>query len=110
MVYFMGVENNKEILEIGTGKGIAVGPLVNLTSPKRVVGLDIEEKALDYAVQHYGDVATFVKGDARNMSTIFGKEFDLVIDFGTLFHVKNSELALIEISKVLRKGMALDVS
>lgn len=91
------------ILEIGCGRGIALPVLDRLCSPRRLVGLDIDGELLVEAadnLREHGTEAELICGDVRRMP--FADEaFDLIIDFGTLYHIAGSQIALDEIARVL---------
>ncbi|HEU5251751.1 MAG TPA: class I SAM-dependent methyltransferase [Solirubrobacterales bacterium] len=94
------------ILEVGCGRGIALPVLDRLCSPSRLVGLDIEEEFLVEAADHLreqGADAELHCGDVRQMP--FPDEaFDVIIDFGTLYHIARPQDALGEIARVLAQG------
>jgi ubiquinone/menaquinone biosynthesis C-methylase UbiE len=91
------------ILEIGCGRGIALPVLDRLCRPRRLVGLDIDGELLVEAAEmlrEHGTPAELYRGDVRRMP--FADEaFDVVIDFGTLYHIARSPQALDEIVRVL---------
>jgi ubiquinone/menaquinone biosynthesis C-methylase UbiE len=92
------------ILEVGCGRGIALPVLDRLCRPRRLVGLDIDgallAKAAD-ALRQEGADAELAEGDVREMPFADGS-FDVVIDFGTLFHISRGDVAAAEIARVLR--------
>jgi len=91
------------ILEIGCGRGIALPVLDRLCRPRRLVGLDIDGELLVEAadnLREHGAEAELFCGDVRQMP--FADEaFDVIIDFGTLYHIAGSQTALDEIARVL---------
>ena len=103
LVRALGLPTDARILEIGCGRGIALPVLDRLLSPRRLVGLDIDEELLVDAAENlreHGTEAELYRGDVRRMP--FADEaFDLVIDFGTLYHIAGSQAALDEIARVL---------
>jgi ubiquinone/menaquinone biosynthesis C-methylase UbiE len=70
------------------------------------VGHDIDEELLVEAadnLREHGTEAELYCGDVRRMP--FADEaFDVVIDFGTLYHIARSQAALEEIARVLAPG------
>ena len=106
VVKTLGLPTDARILEVGCGRGIALPALDRLCSPRRLVGLDIDEELLVEAADNlheHGTEAELHCGDVRRMP--FGDEaFDVVIDFGTLFHIARPQLALAEIARVLAPG------
>lgn len=106
LVRALGLPTGARILEVGCGRGVALPVLDRLLSPRRLVGLDIEEEFLLEAadnLREQGAKAELVQGDVRHMP--FADEiFDVVIDFGTLYHIARPQLALGEIARVLASG------
>lgn len=103
LVRALGLPTDVRILEIGCGRGIALPVLDRLCTPRRLVGLDIDEELLVEAadnLREHGTEAELYRGDVRRMP--FADEaFDVVIDFGTLYHIARSQAALDEIARVL---------
>ncbi len=106
LVKAMKLPRSVRILEVGCGRGIAFPPLDRLCTPTRLVGIDVDAEALSDAEQHLRQRevdATVVLGDVRSMPFVDG-EFDVVIDFGTCYHIARPGDALEEISRVLQPG------
>lgn len=94
------------ILEVGCGRGIALPVLDRLCGPRRLAGLDIDGELLMEAadnLREHGTEAELHRGDVRQMP--FADEaFDVIVDFGTLYHIARSQTALDEIARVLAPG------
>jgi len=106
LVKAMALPREARILEIGCGRGIALPVLARLCRPRRLAGLDIEEELLREAADHLrqqGAEAELRHGDVRRMP-FDDESFDVVIDFGTLYHIAGSQTALDEIARVLAPG------
>ena len=103
LVRTLGLPTDVRILEVGCGRGIALPVLDRLCSPRRLAGLDIDEELLVEAADNLrecGTQAELYRGDVRRMP--FADEaFDVIIDFGTLYHIARSPAALDEIARVL---------
>ena len=98
------------VLEIGCGRGIALPVLAQRLSPADLVGVDIDGDLIAAArehVRHSGARVTLMTADVRSMPFDAGR-FDLVIDFGTCYHVSGGETgaraALDEVARVLSPG------
>jgi SAM-dependent methyltransferase len=98
------------VLEVGCGRGIALPVLAERLRPTELVGIDIDPLLVSFArerVQHLGLTATVLEGDLRDLP-FDDASFDLVIDFGTCYHVSGgragTRAALREISRVLQPG------
>lgn len=93
-----------DLLEVGCGLGIALAPLARVLEPATITAVDIDEGAiaqarscalrerLDVDVRH---------ADVRNLP-FPAESFDLVIDFGTCYHIARPDQALAEVARVLR--------
>ena len=106
MVRALGVPSGLRVLEVGCGRGIALPALARWCRPRRLAGLDIDPALLAHAVAHIstrGCGAELVEGDVRRMPFPAGA-FDLVVDFGTCYHIAHAEEALREIARVLSPG------
>lgn len=106
LVRSLKLPTDARILEIGCGRGIALPVLDRLCSPRRLVGLDIDGELLVEAadnLREHGTEAELFCGDVRRMP--FADEaFDVIIDFGTLYHIAGSPTAVDEIARVLAPG------
>lgn len=98
------------VLEVGCGRGVALPVLSRRLVPTELVALDIDPLLLDAArrrVERHGIRATLQEGDLRALP-FETESFDLVIDFGTCYHVsdgvRGSRTALSEIARVLKPG------
>jgi SAM-dependent methyltransferase len=106
LVRALGLPAALRMLEVGCGRGVALGVLARLREPRRLVGIDIDpvavaaaRRALDAnrvdAEVHVADVRALPFEDGS---------FDVVIDFGTLFHIGRAEAGVAEIARVLTPG------
>jgi ubiquinone/menaquinone biosynthesis C-methylase UbiE len=96
----------RRILELGCGRGIALPVVHRLLRPARLVGIDIDRRALAEARERAaagGVPAELVHGDARRVP-LADASFDIVIDFGTCYHITYPELALREVARLLAPG------
>lgn len=105
LVSLLDIPRQKRVLEVGTGRGIALPGLWERLQPQRLVGIDIDDSILLEANEtlkknRLGDKIEVVKGDVRNLP-FKNQTFDVVIDFGTLYHIANPQQALQEIRRVL---------
>jgi len=106
MVRALRLPAGGRILEVGCGQGIALPPLARALRPRRLVGIDIDAVLLTRAQRRLRESATTAEvhwADVRALP--FGNaSFDLVIDFGTCYHISGSARALAEIARVLAPG------
>jgi len=106
MVWALQLPTGGRVLEVGCGRGVALPVLSRLLRPRRLVGLDVDPSLLGRAREHTKPLGRAVElraGDVRELP--FGDaSFDVVVDFGTCYHVARRAHALREISRVLADG------
>ena len=106
MIRVLRLPRGCRVLEVGCGRGVALPVLARLLRPSCLVGLDIEAGFLGEArarLEAEGIVAELVPGDVRRMP--FPRaSFDLVVDFGTCYHIARPGAAIAEIARVLAPG------
>jgi ubiquinone/menaquinone biosynthesis C-methylase UbiE len=107
MIRALRLGGASRILEVGCGRGIALPVIDERLDPERLVGVDIDPSLLAEAERNCGRAgvrAELVQGDVRALP-FDDASFDLVIDFGTCYHVSGgiagSRQALWEIARVL---------
>jgi SAM-dependent methyltransferase len=106
MAWALGLAEGSRVLEVGCGRGVALPVLARLLRPQRLVGLDIDRSLLEHARERTAGRAGLVElrlGDVRALP-FPDASFDLVVDFGTCYHVARREQALREIARVLATG------
>jgi ubiquinone/menaquinone biosynthesis C-methylase UbiE len=106
MVALLGLESGGRVLEVGCGRGVALPVVARRLRPVRLVGLDIDEALLAVARAQAATAESAIElrnGDVRALP-FADASFDLVIDFGTSYHVDRPGRALREIARVLRAG------
>jgi len=106
MVRALGIPSGARILEVGCGRGIALPVLERLCNPRRLVGLDVDPELLAEAaanLRKHGSTAELYTADVRQMP-FAAESFDVIIDFGTLFHIARPQAAAAEIARILAPG------
>ena len=110
MLRALGLEKGGRILEVGCGRGIALRVFAERLTPRALVGVDVDPVLVALAEERVrrGDiVARVIHGDVRALP-LPAESFDLVVDFGTCYHVTGGQegavAALSEIGRVLRPG------
>ena len=98
------------VLEVGCGRGVALPVLAERLNPDALVGVDIDRSLVEHARRRMvrtGTRAVVHVADVRALP-FESASFDVVIDFGTCYHVAGGDAgrlaALGEIARVLRIG------
>ncbi len=106
MVRALGLPTGGRVLEVGCGRGVALPTLARTLRPSRLVGIDYDAALLTRARQRLGESNTTAElhwADVRALPFL-DAAFDLVLDFGTCYHISGSTRALAEIARVLTPG------
>jgi SAM-dependent methyltransferase len=98
----------KRVLDVATGTGYGAH-IVRKQGAADVVAVDREQAALDYAAQRYGtDGLRWVRADAYALP--FDAEFDVVVSFETIKHLRDPEQFVRECRRTLKPGGTFLVS
>jgi len=93
----------KDVLEVACGAGQGLGYLAR--TAQRVVGGDIDEKVLRFAVEHYGERDNIeVKILDAHQLPVEEDTFDVVLIFEAIYYLAQPERFLQECRRVLRRG------
>ena len=106
LVRLLDLPCGQRLLEVGCGRGVALPALAELCEPSRLTGLDIDPALLaeaDRRLRARGVIGELCCADVRQMP-FANDSFDVVVDFGTCYHVSRPEAALREIARVLVAG------
>jgi len=106
LINLLGLPKGGRILEVGCGRGVAIPVIARALEPLVLIGLDIDARLLVEATRRARErrvAAAFRQGDVRALP-FPTRSFDMVIDFGTCYHVRTPERALMEIRRVLKPG------
>jgi len=100
--------NDKEILEVGCGKGGGASYIARYLNPKMIIGLDRSKNEIEFNEKHYSqENLKFQNGDALNMP--FSEEsFDVLINVESSHGYVDFDKFLREVKRVLKvKGYFL---
>jgi SAM-dependent methyltransferase len=103
LVHCLRLPARARVLEVGCGRGVALPRLAALLQPTRLVGVDIDADLLRMAnerLQRTKVAAELYRADVRALPFASGT-FDVVLDFGTCYHITDPTRALREIVRVL---------
>lgn len=106
MIRVLDLPKGGRILEVGCGRGIALPPLARALAPSRLVGIDIDPELLAAARNRLAEMrvmAELRRADVRALPFPDGC-FDVVVDFGTCYHIGGAARALAQIARVLTPG------
>ena len=96
-------------LDLGSGVGYGASIIGTAQSVDSLIALDISTRALAFGKGSYGDMISFVTGDAGALP--FARDsLDSVVCFEMIEHVTDAEIVLKEIARVLRPDGLLIVS
>jgi len=93
------------VLEIGSGTGPVIRKIAEQENIKQAVGLDPSPVFLEHArrLAIENELLTFVEGDALNLP-FNDNSFDIVVFHTTLCHIPETEKALSEARRVLKRN------
>ena len=106
MTRLLGIPSGARVLVLGCGSGVALVSLARLCRPSRITGIDIDRGLLSEAALRLrsGRISgQLVQSDIRAMP-FADRSFNVVIDFGTCYHVAGAQRALEEVDRVLDTG------
>jgi ubiquinone/menaquinone biosynthesis C-methylase UbiE len=106
MVRALRLPSGSRVLEVGCGRGMALAPVSRLCRPRMHAAIDIEPGFIAEARAHAGAAGIDVHLEVADIRGLPFDEasFDVVIDFGTCYHIDRAEAALREIARVLEVG------
>jgi SAM-dependent methyltransferase len=110
LLWALRLPQGGRVLEVGCGRGVALPVIAERLRPSSLVGVDIDGALVEVARRRVvcsGTRAEVRTADVRALPFESGS-FDMVIDFGTCYHVAGGAAgrltALNEIARVLRVG------
>jgi SAM-dependent methyltransferase/chromosome segregation ATPase len=97
-----------DVLDIASGEGY--GSMLLASRAKRVVGVDVDSRAVEHARHsYYRPNVRFLVGDCTEMP-VADASFDVVVSFETIEHIEEHDRMLSEVRRVLRPGGRLVIS
>lgn len=93
---------DKKVLDLACGEGYG-SFLLSEWGAKEVIGVDISKESINNANKNFKkDNIKFLVSDAEKLSTLEDKSFDLIVSFETIEHLKNPDLFLKEIKRLIK--------
>jgi ubiquinone/menaquinone biosynthesis C-methylase UbiE len=96
--------SNKKVLEVGCGQGMAL--MLSARKCKAITGLDISVNSLKEAEKGIKEFklqnTSLISGDAENLP-FEDESYDAVYSLGVLHHTPNTQKAVLEINRVLKR-------
>lgn len=100
---------SKTVLDAGCGTGYGTF-LILANGAKKVVGVDIEKKAIEYCKSNYNEKnLEFVCDDCTKLN-VDDSSFDIVVSFEVIEHLLSAESFLSEVKRILKKNGVFIVS
>jgi ubiquinone/menaquinone biosynthesis C-methylase UbiE len=99
---YVNLKEYQNYLEVGCGNGHTCKYLARKYH-LNVTGTDVDPEMIQFAKENIDDIPSirFLEMDATKIP-FEDKEFDIVLSFGVMHHIRNWEKALEEISRVLK--------
>jgi SAM-dependent methyltransferase len=96
--------HERDVLEIGCGRGGGAAFLMRYLGPSSLTGVDLSDAAVRFcAARHRSTGARFVPGDAERLP--FGAmTFDVVVNIESSHCYRSAERFLCEVGRILRPG------
>jgi len=93
---------NKDIVEIGCGRGGGLSYVTERFSPATAKGIDLNKRAISFCNKHYSvDELSFLQGDAQNLD-LESNSCDVVVNVESSHRYPDMKAFLGEVSRVLR--------
>lgn len=100
--------SDRSVVEVGCGNGMQALYIWERHRPAAIVGVDLDGSLIARAQQLSralgADGASFVVGDAQNLSDLADDSFDVLINVQSAFHYPRIEQFLAEIRRVVKPG------
>ena len=95
---------NKDIVEIGCGRGGGLAYITQNFLPASAKGIDLDKQAVSFCNRNYSlDGLSFLQGDAQNLS-LENHSCDVVINVESSHRYPDMTAFLREVSRILRPG------
>ncbi len=106
LVNLLRIPTGGRVLEVGCGSGAALVELSRRLRPTRMIGADVDGSLLNEAAGRLRLCAVdceLLHADVHALP-LPDRSVDVVIDFGTCYHIPDAGAAIQEIARVIRPG------
>ena len=94
----------KKVIDCASGTGYGANVIKNLGRADSVVGVEIDNAAVEYATKNYSnDDIKFINGSILDLP-FEDNTFDIFTSFETLEHIEDEQKQFCEVKRVLKKG------
>jgi ubiquinone/menaquinone biosynthesis C-methylase UbiE len=107
LIRILSPQSGEEILDAGCGQGFFARELAKAGA--KVVGIDIAGELIKLAKEQSGENETYLVLSAEKMTVLSSERFNAAVCVLALQNIKNLQLAIAEISRVLKPGGRLAV-
>jgi ubiquinone/menaquinone biosynthesis C-methylase UbiE len=95
----------RDVLEIGSGRGGGLYYLTKTFSPRLALGVDLTQESTDFCNKHYSQKGlSFKQGDAQNLSFLKDNSFDVIVNVESSHRYPRMHLFLKEAYRLLRSN------
>ena len=95
---------DKDIVEIGSGRGGGLNFLTKTFNPKSAIGVELDKRAITFCNKHYTqDNLSFVHGDAQKLS-LNNESCDIILNVESSHRYPDMQSFLGEVYRTLRPG------
>lgn len=96
--------SDKQVLEVGCGKGGGASYISRYFKPKLMIGIDLSKEEIDFNIRHYRDPGlSFKEGDALDLP-FPDNSFDAVLNVESSHIYPDFDRFLSEVKRVLKPG------
>lgn len=96
------------LLDAGCGEGFVVDFLASAYPDMKLTGVDVDEQAIEFAKEHFGEKARFRAGSVYKLP-FSDKSFDTVLCSEVLEHLEDPNRAVGELKRVARNFVVISV-
>lgn len=103
------VKPKSSFLDVGFGDGTVMEHLLQHNDPKRVVGIDISQRAVDYVKKKGLEAYAFDVLSPEFATFLKGKKFDYIIITEVLEHIQDAETVIETLRKHVNKAIFVSI-